>query len=66
MFSFLLKIYKKIKRYSSFSVCRYYPSCSDYASEAVKKYGEIKGFWLSAKRILRCNQFFPGGYDPLV
>jgi len=66
MFSFLLKIYKKIKHYYPTPACRYYPSCSDYAEEAIKKYGEIKGFWLSTKRILRCNQFFPGGYDPLI
>lgn len=45
--------------------CRYYPSCSKYAMDAVGRYGAIKGIYLSIKRILRCNPFFPGGYDPV-
>lgn len=47
------------------SVCRFYPTCSQYAYQAVYKYGALKGFWLAAKRILRCNPFCPGGDDPL-
>ncbi len=43
--------------------CRFYPSCSDYSIQAFSKYGFFKGFWLSAKRILRCNPFNPGGID---
>ncbi|MBN2653651.1 MAG: membrane protein insertion efficiency factor YidD [Nitrospirae bacterium] len=45
--------------------CRFYPSCSEYALEAIEKYGAMKGIFLSLKRILRCNPFHPGGYDPL-
>lgn len=45
--------------------CRYYPSCSAYAIEALEKHGAIKGVWLAAKRIARCNPFRPGGYDPV-
>lgn len=45
--------------------CRYEPTCSHYAIEAIKKYGAVKGSFLSAKRILRCNPFFKGGYDPV-
>lgn len=45
--------------------CKYYPTCSDYSIQAIKKYGAIKGLALSIKRILKCNPFSKGGYDPL-
>ena len=45
--------------------CRYIPTCSEYALEAVEKYGAVKGSFLAAKRILRCNPFHKGGYDPV-
>ena len=45
--------------------CRFTPSCSTYAVEAVEKYGAIKGTWMSVKRILRCQPFSKGGYDPV-
>ncbi|MBN2363630.1 membrane protein insertion efficiency factor YidD [candidate division WOR-3 bacterium] len=45
--------------------CRYTPTCSEYSKLAFLKYGVLKGAYLSIKRILRCNPFFPGGYDPL-
>ena len=44
--------------------CRYEPSCSNYFIQAVQKYGAIVGAWKGTVRILRCNPFFPGGYDP--
>lgn len=45
--------------------CRFQPTCSQYALEAIAKFGSIKGSWLTFKRILRCNPFHPGGYDPV-
>ncbi len=45
--------------------CRFYPTCSQYALEAVEKYGVLKGSFLALKRILRCNPFCKGGFDPL-
>ena len=45
--------------------CRFYPTCSTYMLEALKKYGPIKGTVLGIKRILKCHPFHPGGYDPL-
>lgn len=59
-----------IKLYQVFSkttppVCRFYPTCSEYAKQAITKYGIIKGGYLSIKRILKCHPFHPGGYDPV-
>ena len=45
--------------------CKYYPSCSEYMKQAIIKYGSLKGIYLGIKRILRCNPFSKGGYDPL-
>lgn len=45
--------------------CRFTPTCSEYFIQAVEKYGPFKGSWLGIKRILRCNPFHKGGYDPL-
>lgn len=45
--------------------CRFYPSCSEYALQALKRYGAVKGTGLAVWRVLRCNPFNPGGYDPL-
>jgi putative membrane protein insertion efficiency factor len=45
--------------------CRFYPSCSEYASQAIKSYGPWRGLWLSLRRILKCHPFHPGGYDPV-
>ena len=45
--------------------CIYTPTCSQYAIEALEKYGAVKGSWLAFKRILRCNPFAKGGYDPV-
>ncbi|MDY6833165.1 MAG: membrane protein insertion efficiency factor YidD [Thermodesulfobacteriota bacterium] len=45
--------------------CRFYPSCSQYAHEAVFRHGVVKGLFLSIKRIARCHPFCPGGYDPV-
>ncbi|SHK00580.1 membrane protein insertion efficiency factor YidD [Paramaledivibacter caminithermalis] len=45
--------------------CRFYPTCSQYALEAIDKYGVLKGVRLSLIRILKCHPFHPGGHDPL-
>ena len=45
--------------------CRFIPTCSEYGIEAIEKYGAAKGAWLTFKRLLRCNPFSKGGYDPV-
>jgi uncharacterized protein len=45
--------------------CRFHPSCSDYALEALRGHGAARGAWLSARRVLRCNPWHPGGLDPV-
>jgi putative membrane protein insertion efficiency factor len=47
------------------STCRFYPSCSHYGYQAIYKYGAVKGGFMAAWRVLRCNPFNPGGYDPV-
>ncbi|MBF0224352.1 MAG: membrane protein insertion efficiency factor YidD [Desulfobacterales bacterium] len=45
--------------------CRFYPTCSQYAYQAVSKYGAVKGVYLSIRRIIKCHPFNPGGFDPV-
>ena len=64
----LIKFYQKyISKIFHFKGvnCKYYPTCSEYTKQAIKKYGFIKGFFLGFKRIIKCNPFSKGGYDPL-
>lgn len=61
----LIKAYKYLISPLLPSSCRFYPSCSEYALEAFNKYGFIKGFWLTLKRIGRCHPLCDGGYDPV-
>ena len=64
----IIKFYKKhisIFFEKSGVKCKFYPTCSEYAIQAYEKYGFIKGTFLSIKRILKCNPFSKGGYDPL-
>lgn len=46
--------------------CRYIPTCSEYALQAVEKYGPLRGGFLALRRLLRCNPFHKGGYDPVL
>ena len=61
----LVKFYRKYISPLRPPCCRYYPTCSQYALEALEKYGALKGGWLALRRILRCNPFHKGGYDPV-
>ncbi|MDW7650879.1 MAG: membrane protein insertion efficiency factor YidD [Bacillota bacterium] len=45
--------------------CRFYPTCSQYAQEALERYGPAKGLWMTVRRLARCHPFHPGGYDPV-
>ena len=47
------------------AACRFEPTCSHYGYQAIDKYGLVKGGWLAAKRVARCQPFNPGGYDPV-
>lgn len=61
----LITYYQKyISKYTP-RTCRFYPTCSQYAIEAIEKYGALKGLYLSIKRVLKCHPFNKGGYDPL-
>ncbi len=60
----LIKIYQKFSALTP-SVCRFYPTCSQYTKEAIIKYGVLKGCWLGLKRICRCHPLNEGGYDPV-
>jgi putative membrane protein insertion efficiency factor len=62
---FLLRVYKVVLSPLWPGSCRFYPSCSEYSEEALRKYGLWKGLYLTFKRVLRCNPFNPGGYDPV-
>mgnify|MGYP001767314943 CR=1 FL=1 len=62
----LIRLYQlTISRALPADTCRFYPSCSHYGYQAIYKYGLIKGSLLAAWRVLRCNPFNPGGYDPV-
>lgn len=61
----LIRFYQKNISPRLPSMCRYYPTCSHYALEAIETHGTFKGSLLAAWRILRCNRLFKGGYDPV-
>lgn len=62
---FPIKVYRIVHPYFFRGVCRFYPTCSEYAIEAFRLHGPFKGFYLAVFRILRCNPFCKGGYDPV-
>ncbi|MCL1814376.1 MAG: membrane protein insertion efficiency factor YidD [Treponema sp.] len=63
---FLIWLYQKAISPYLRPRCRYYPSCSAYAWEAVQRYGAWKGSFMALKRLLRCHPFHQGGYDPVL
>lgn len=62
----LLRVYKWILSPMLPPSCRYVPTCSEYAREAVERYGAVRGGWIALARVLRCHPFVKGGYDPVV
>jgi putative membrane protein insertion efficiency factor len=62
---FIIAFYRKSVSNVLPASCRYYPSCSRYAGEAIARYGAGRGSWLAIKRIARCHPWHPGGYDPV-
>ncbi|MHB9095232.1 MAG: membrane protein insertion efficiency factor YidD [Eubacteriales bacterium] len=60
-----IRVYQKVVSPLKPSSCRFYPTCSEYAIQAVEKYGVVKGLLKAMGRILRCHPFNPGGYDPV-
>ncbi|HET55434.1 MAG TPA: membrane protein insertion efficiency factor YidD, partial [Ignavibacteria bacterium] len=65
VFIYLIKFYQKIISPLFPPSCRFYPTCSEYSVQAFRKYGVLKGGAKSIWRILRCNPFNKGGYDPV-
>jgi putative membrane protein insertion efficiency factor len=61
----LIKLYQNTVSEVLPHACRFQPTCSHYAVEAIKKYGFFRGSWLATRRIIRCNPFSEGGYDPV-
>ena len=66
LFLFIIKFYRKYISPMKSTKCPYIPSCSEYGMEAIEKYGALKGGALALWRIIRCNPFSKGGYDPVL
>ncbi len=65
LFIFIIKTYQLLISPVFPNSCRFSPTCSEYSIQAIDKYGVLKGGLMSIKRVLRCNPFNPGGYDPV-
>jgi len=61
----LIRVYQYAFRPLLGANCRFAPSCSEYARDAIEKHGALKGTWLATRRIVRCHPYHPGGYDPV-
>ncbi len=64
-FLFLLRVYRRFISPAKRPCCRYSPTCSAYAVEAIEKHGAAKGSYLAFRRVCRCHPFHEGGYDPV-
>jgi uncharacterized protein len=62
---FLISVYRKYLSPLKPPSCRFYPTCSEYALEAIAKYGALKGLYLAVRRVIRCHPLNPGGFDPV-
>ncbi len=65
LFLLIIRFYQKYITPYTPAHCRFYPTCSSYAYQAILRFGAIRGGFLAVRRILRCNPLFPGGYDPV-
>lgn len=61
----LIRFYQRYISPGLGSNCRFYPTCSQYTYQAIEKYGVLRGGWMGARRIVRCNPFNKGGFDPV-
>jgi putative membrane protein insertion efficiency factor len=62
---YLVRFYQRFISPLKGPTCRFYPTCSQYSIEAIRKYGALKGIYLTIRRLLKCHPFHSGGYDPL-
>lgn len=61
----LIRLYQKLISPLFPARCRFYPTCSSYAVQAIERYGVLRGGWLTARRLSKCHPWHPGGYDPV-
>lgn len=62
----LIRFYQRTLSRLTGPSCRFMPSCSEYAYQAIERYGLMRGGWRAVKRLARCHPFSPGGYDPVT
>ena len=65
LFLLLLRGYQYAVRPLLGANCRFYPSCSDYAKDAIERHGAWRGLWLAVRRVAKCHPYHPGGFDPV-
>lgn len=65
VFLFIIRLYRRYVSPLFPPTCRFVPTCSEYAMEAFQKKGAFRALWMTVVRILKCNPFHPGGYDPV-